>query len=461
MFADDTILFLRVNHTAIDSILQLLGTYHRLSGQRVNLGKSSVLFSDNTSAAARSDYMQRLGVVAFQPQDKYLGLPYIILRSRQETFRFVEDQVSLSLRSWKSQCLSLAGVYTLIKSVISGLPVYAMSCYMLPDTLCQRLDSMLARFWWGQVGSERKIHWVSWRRLSLPLSDGGLGFHDFALFNQALLAKQGWRLLTNPDLLLTKILKAKYFPFTNFLASAGSSRPSYGWQSIVHGGTLLQRGLRWQIGTGHLVDPCRDVWLPGDDPSAPTLLPGPYQGPVTVAGFIDNGSWRPSELHRVFTPVTVARILSIPLPLSPQDDCLIWHYTAPGHYVTSSGYELLAAARPNSSGTDRASPISPALWRSIWEAQVHPKLRLFLWKLFYRILPTAEVLRKRGMNIPRPCPVCGDGFETVEHLLFQCSFALRFYTICHLTLHCFQTLILYIIGKKFCAPKLLSPQSGF
>ncbi|CAN0898595.1 LINE-1 retrotransposable element ORF2 protein [Linum grandiflorum] len=378
MFADDTILFLRVNRTAIGSILQLLSTYHRLSGQRVNLGKSSVLFSDNASAAARSDYMRRLGVVAFKPQDKYLGLPCIIMRSRQETFRFVEDHVSLRLRSWKRHCLSPAGVYTLIKSVISGLPVYAMSCYMLPDTLCQRLNSLLARFWWGQVGSDQKIHWVSWRRLSLPLSDGGLGFRDFALFNQALLAKQGWRLLTNPALLLTKVLKAKYFPFSNFLSAAGSSRPSYGWQSIVHGRSLLRLGIRWQIGTGHLIDPCLDAWLPGDAPSAPTLLPGHYHGPPTVVGFITNGTWCRSELVSAFTPASIERILSIPLPRSPQDDCLIWHYTASGHYVTSSGYELLAAARPNSSGTARASPISPQLWRSIWVAQVHPKLRFFL-----------------------------------------------------------------------------------
>jgi hypothetical protein len=44
-----------------------------------------------------------------------------------------------------------------------------------------------------------------------------LGFRDISAFNEALLAKQGWRLMTNPDSLISKVLKAKYFPKCHFL----------------------------------------------------------------------------------------------------------------------------------------------------------------------------------------------------------------------------------------------------
>ncbi|CAN1164740.1 Uncharacterized mitochondrial protein AtMg00310 [Linum perenne] len=98
-----------------------------------------------------------------------------------------------------------------------------MSCYRLPDQLCIRLNSLMANFWWGQVGTTKKQHWISWSRLSLPKNLGGLDFKDFILFNQALLAKQCWRILQNPELLLSKVLRAKYFDGKTILqARAGA-----------------------------------------------------------------------------------------------------------------------------------------------------------------------------------------------------------------------------------------------
>ncbi|CAN1140603.1 hypothetical protein LINPERHAP2_LOCUS11966 [Linum perenne] len=33
-----------------------------------------------------------------------------------------------------------------------------MFCYRLPNNLCIHLNSLMARFWWGQVGTSKKLH---------------------------------------------------------------------------------------------------------------------------------------------------------------------------------------------------------------------------------------------------------------------------------------------------------------
>lgn len=58
---------------------------------------------------------------------------------------------------------------------------------------------------------------MSWNRLSRHKTAGGMGFRDFRDFNLALLGKQGWRFLSNPESLVIRVYKARYFPKTNFL----------------------------------------------------------------------------------------------------------------------------------------------------------------------------------------------------------------------------------------------------
>jgi hypothetical protein len=84
--------------------------------------------------------------------------------------------------------------------------------FKLPQGLCKHINSVLRKFWWGSKDGKRKMCWVSWEEMCKPKFLGGLGFRDIELFNLALLARQGWRILQNPQTLSARILKAIYFP---------------------------------------------------------------------------------------------------------------------------------------------------------------------------------------------------------------------------------------------------------
>ena len=80
----------------------------------------------------------------------------------------------------------------LIKAVVQAIPMYTMCCFKLPLGLCHEFEKLICRFWWGQRGDSRKIHWVKWDDMCEPKSEGGMGFKELPLFNDALLAEQTW-----------------------------------------------------------------------------------------------------------------------------------------------------------------------------------------------------------------------------------------------------------------------------
>lgn len=97
-------------------------------------------------------------------------------------------------------------------------------------------------FWWGQKDKELKIAWVSWKKMRKSKFHGGMGFQDLQAFNLAMLAKQGWQILTNPNSIVARVFKAMYFPHVDILSSKTSCSPSYAWRSIHNSLEVIQRG---------------------------------------------------------------------------------------------------------------------------------------------------------------------------------------------------------------------------
>ncbi|XP_062028618.1 uncharacterized mitochondrial protein AtMg00310-like [Rosa rugosa] len=231
--------------------------------QRINYEKKSVSFSKNVKRWRQDELAALLEVTRVDKHEKYLGLPTEISYSKTEVFGFLTERVRKRTQGWRAKTLSAAGKEIMIKAVTQSIPTYVMSCFELPKHLCLEMHSLMAKFWWGDKLNVKKIHWLAWEKLCVPKSEGGLGFRNTVHFNQALLAKQGWRILQNPDSLIDRMYKAKYFPNCGFMEAKGRGKSSsYAWKSIMHGRELLRKGIRLQIGNGSQAYVWTDPWLP-------------------------------------------------------------------------------------------------------------------------------------------------------------------------------------------------------
>ena len=106
------------------------------------------------------------------------------------------------------------------------------------------------------------MHWLSWEKLCRSKGEGGLGFRDIHVFNLAMLAKQGWRLVQNPNSLCARVLGAKYYPGKSPLHAVPRNGMSYTWRSIMNGLEILKNGLIWRVGNGESIRIWEDPWIP-------------------------------------------------------------------------------------------------------------------------------------------------------------------------------------------------------
>lgn len=146
--------------------------------------------------------------------------------------------------------------------MVQAIPCYSMLCFRLPKRLINEINTLAARFWWGVGEEDLKIHWVGWQTMCKPKCQGGLGFRDLELFNKTLLAKQGWRIMNDPNYMLSWVLKGQYFRDGTFMTAKTGENPSFIWRSLMWGRNLLKEGVQWRIGNGESVRIYEDNWIP-------------------------------------------------------------------------------------------------------------------------------------------------------------------------------------------------------
>lgn len=175
---------------------------------------------------------------------------------------------------------------------------------------------------------------------------------------------------------------------------------------------MLQENNIWTLGDGHSVRFWLDNWL------GIGSIRGWAQGPLRIdeeenvkaRDLVLGDRWDLSRSSVELPEHVINRILSIPVPVDDLEDFLI------PTFVDHNGFSL---ARAYTYLIDQ--PRVELDW--LWKSKVEPKIKFFLWLLWWDRLPHKFLLALRKITPDSMCPRCKYPNENSMHMVCDCLFS--------------------------------------
>lgn len=100
-------------------------------------------------------------------------------------------------------------------------------------------------------------------------------------------------------------------------------------------------------------------------------------------------------------------------------------------YTVKSAYRLLAEeGRSKRDHSESRACFSDAIdphWQKLWRCKVPPKVKVFLWRVSHKFIPSRANLHRRHIDPLSTCDTCGASIETTFHALTECTYARCFW----------------------------------
>ncbi|XP_026444130.1 uncharacterized protein LOC113344348 [Papaver somniferum] len=415
-FADDCMLFSKAFLMYARNLMKIINVFAKASSQAINFEKSGFFTSSKMHHKHKKLLSKDLGMKFMSSSEKYLGTPLFVNRDKTKSFQFLIDKFYSRLGNTKKSSLNVAGRTVVTKHVLSSLAVYHMSCFPFPKKITYKIDSIQRIFWWSKKDPKRAAYFRSWGDIGKDKRCGGLGVRSTYATNRVFIAKLGWRIIQNPDLLISKFLKDKYFINHNLLEidNAADSN-SWIWKGIVNSLIFLRSNIVFKINDGNDTRIWDSVWLPGTS-SPPVSLNPNYDEFNLVSELIDkqSGTWNIDLSNSMFEPEYVVRIRTIKINLLLKDQ-IMWAHMKDGSSTIKFAYRVYQ---------NEVSNGEEALFRKkVWNLNCLPKIKFFMWKIFAHMLPVNALLKNYNPAIDESCHLCNADVETVTHLFFHCPVA--------------------------------------
>ncbi len=154
---------------------------------------------------------------------------------RKADFLPLIEKLDNRLAGWKGLLLSRGGRLVLLNSVLSGIPAFFCSVFLLPAWAAKAVDKIRRGFFWKGEKSTNGLHClVKWEQVCRPKRFGGIGIRNIRSTNAALLMKGLWNFYNSKSLPWVRLLRQKHYKRSPpSLASELPSRCCPLWKGIL------------------------------------------------------------------------------------------------------------------------------------------------------------------------------------------------------------------------------------
>lgn len=190
-FANDHIIFSDASPYSLQGISHVLHEFYVLSGLQVSFEKYE-LYCCSVSEENQFALASLLGMKLGKLLVKYLGVPLISGRLKDDDCQPLIDKITVRIKSWTSKFLSFPGRLQLIDSALNHMINYWLSVFLLRKKIIRAVERLCNSFLWSGVLDSTHGAKVKWSSVCLPKTEEGLDLKDLYIWNIANIARQVW-----------------------------------------------------------------------------------------------------------------------------------------------------------------------------------------------------------------------------------------------------------------------------
>jgi hypothetical protein len=192
LYADDVALFIKPVEEGLQVTKELLNAFNLASGLQTNLLKSSII-PIHSAEGALSTVSDTLPCTISEFPCTYLGLPLSNKKLRKSDLLLWIEKVADKLPGWKAALMNRPRHATMVRFVLSAVPIYLMIAINVPKWFIRAIDKIRRRFLWkGKEQANGSCCLVASEKVMRPLDLGGLGIANLEFMAWALQARWQW-----------------------------------------------------------------------------------------------------------------------------------------------------------------------------------------------------------------------------------------------------------------------------